>query len=290
MIPSRSFPRHRRSSLGLVVLALVGAVLAALGGGGSSPTAPDGRAASRMSGSAAGLPLGARGPIGAALGRAAHGYWLRGLRAANSAQHLRVTFDPRGVNIDSSLGQLRLSLAAYGHRGALRAPRLAPPLVRTNRVTYRRGPLREWYVNGPLGLEQGFDLARAPIGGTGPLTLSLALSGNLTAQMEHGAVLFSGNRVDLRYGGLIATDAHGRPLRSWLGLSGRRLLVQVDDRGARYPLHVDPFIDQGELTAAPAARRTISGSRWRLRETRSQSGRRTTRSEATWNRVPCTCS
>jgi len=32
----------------------------------------------------------------------------------------------------------------------------ASPRANHNRVEYRRGPLPEWYVNGPLGLEQGF--------------------------------------------------------------------------------------------------------------------------------------
>ena len=35
-----------------------------------------------------------------------------------------------------------------------------------NRVEYRRpGGVVEWYINGPLGLEQGFDLAAPPVGG-----------------------------------------------------------------------------------------------------------------------------
>ena len=37
-----------------------------------------------------------------------------------------------------------------------------------NRVVYRHGSLEEWYVNGPLGLEQGFTLGARPAGhGTG---------------------------------------------------------------------------------------------------------------------------
>ena len=43
----------------------------------------------------------------------------------------------------------------------------------------------EWYANGPSGLEQGFTLSSAPERlGTGPLTLALDLSGNLTASLD----------------------------------------------------------------------------------------------------------
>ena len=34
-------------------------------------------------------------------------------------------------------------------------------------------------------------------------------------------------------------------LRAWLDASGGRLLVRVDARGARYPLRIDPFVQQG---------------------------------------------
>ena len=43
----------------------------------------------------------------------------------------------------------------------------AEPRAEANRVEYRRGEVTEWYVNGPLGLEQGFTLARAPDQGEG---------------------------------------------------------------------------------------------------------------------------
>src|SRR5262249_22154639 len=49
----------------------------------------------------------------------------------------------------------------------------------------------------------------------------------------------------LRYSGLTATDARGRVLHSWLELRAGRLLVRVDAGGARYPLRIDPFVQQG---------------------------------------------
>ena len=54
----------------------------------------------------------------------------------------------------------------------------------------------------------------------------------------------------LRYGELVATDARGRALHTWLSLRGTSLLVRVDARGAGYPLRIDPFIQNAELTAS----------------------------------------
>ena len=41
---------------------------------------------------------------------------------------------------------------------------------------YGRGVVREWYVNGPLGVEQGFDVARRTAG-AGALRFAVGLSG-----------------------------------------------------------------------------------------------------------------
>jgi hypothetical protein len=46
-------------------------------------------------------------------------------------------------------------------------------------------------------------------------------------------------------GGLWAADSQGRPLRSWLELHDRELLPRVDTHDARYPLTIDPLIQQG---------------------------------------------
>lgn len=60
----------------------------------------------------------------------------------------------------------------------------------------------------------------------------------------------SGN-VGLRYGGIVAVDASGRRLTSNLAVRDGRLSVRVDDRDARYPIRIDPLIQQGpKLTAS----------------------------------------
>jgi hypothetical protein len=156
--------------------------------------------------------------------------------------------------VGSGSAHLGLDLRAVGYGNSL--SRLSPvsPSARANRVSFERRGLSEFYANGPLGLEQGFTLAH-PIAGTvsGPLTLSLALSGNLRATVaERGRalVLSRDGQAVLAYRGLSARDARGRALRSWLSLHGGRVLLHVSARDASYPLTIDPFIQQAKLTDA----------------------------------------
>jgi hypothetical protein len=207
------------------------------------------------------LALAAQGPVSAALGRDAPAYRVVALRARNRAQRLGVAFAPDGVTVLSDAARVHLALAGFGYASAVGGVGVVLPRAQANRVVYARAGLREWYANGPLGLEQGFDVAARPAAGRGPLTFSLALSGDARVRRDgHGGMLLSGRGAALRYGGLVASDAQGRTLHSWLELTGGRLLVRVDDRGARYPLRVDPFIQQAELTAGDGAPGDALGS------------------------------
>jgi hypothetical protein len=194
--------------------------------------------------------LAAQGPVSAALGAADRSYLVRGgaagLSALNAAQRLRVGFDRAGVSVRSGSSTMALGLAAIGYGNRLRAVRPAAPRYRGNRVWFDRGLLREWYVNGPLGLEQGFTIPRRVSGGAGPLMLSLGASG-LRPELERGSVLFKSRQgaVVFRYGSLLAVDATGTRMRSWLALRGGTVQMRVDARGARYPLRIDPFVQQG---------------------------------------------
>jgi FG-GAP repeat len=192
------------------------------------------------------LPLTAQGPVSAALGHAASAYRVTDLQAVNPAQHVHAGFSRGGVTVASGAVRVGMALSAYGHGNALRPVGPAAPRASANRVRYAHGGLTEWYANGPLGIEQGFDLAARPGAAAGPLTLSLALSGNLAARLRDDSVLLTGRGAALRYGGLVATDAHGQVLRSWLRLVKGHVLIRVADRGASYPLRIDPMIQQGK--------------------------------------------
>jgi Bacterial Ig domain/FG-GAP repeat len=60
-------------------------------------------------------------------------------------------------------------------------------------------------------------------------------------------VSFVGARgaIAARYGGLTAVDAAGRRLPSALAVKGGRVLITVNDHGARYPVMIDPLLQQG---------------------------------------------
>jgi IPT/TIG domain/FG-GAP repeat len=208
------------------------------------------------------LPFAAQGPISAALGADGPSYRVSaapgaGLQARNPAQRITARFAAAGVEIASRGETVGLALRAAGYGSSLPAVAAVVPTFDANRVIYAHGPLSEWYVNGPLGLEQGFTLARAlSQRASGPLTLSLALSGDARASLAGAGRSVSFSRPGaspLRYGGLVATDARGRALPSWLALEKDRLLLRVATAGASYPVRIDPIIQkepEQKLTAS----------------------------------------
>ncbi len=212
------------------------------------------------------LPADAQGPVSAALGKDDSSYWVHaggnGLHAKNPRHALMTDFTREGAQVRSHDVRWRLATRAYGYGESLVAVNAATPLKEANRVEYRRGNLTEWYANGPLGLEQGFTLAGPPGKAKGqPLTIELALTGDVVAALEADRTTLTLTRRDgrtvgnaaLRYTGLTARDAAGRQLRSWLELRAGVLRLRVDDSGARYPLVVDPWVQQAKLTLTPSS-------------------------------------
>jgi len=249
--------RPRRTD-GIVVSAMLAALFgAALLGGAArerSSAAPVAHGAGLSQRELGRLPTAALGPISAAVGADRPAYRVgaegSGFSAASPGQRLRLRFERSGVVVRSGGTSVALSLRAVGYGASMRAIPQVAPRGKDNRVLYSPGGLSEWYVNGPLGLEQGFTIARAPSGPVvGPLTLSIALAGD-----AHASLASRGQSITLRglggpmlrYGGLTVTDARGRALHSWIELDAGRILLRVQTRGARYPLRIDPFIRQGE--------------------------------------------
>ncbi len=200
-----------------------------------------------------------QGAYSAAVGRESPAYAVRPaggvLAAQNAAQSLRVRFGSSGVVVAAGASRVGMQLRAWGEGSSLQLLAGARPTAEGNRVTYALPGLREWYENGPLGVEQGFTVEHAPVeragaeSSSGPLTLAIGLSGNTHPTLEagaHGLLLSRAGKGAVRYTGLQATDARGRSLKSWLSLEGGRLLVHVDARSASYPLQIDPFLQQGE--------------------------------------------
>ena len=126
------------------------------------------------------LPVAAQGSISAKLGRDLPAYRVRatsvGFEAQNAKKTLKADFTPAGVTFHAAGVVWGMSLRGVGHGQQLSAVAVAAPQASANRVEYRRGSLTEWYVNGPVGLEQGFTLNSPPGRANGePLTIELGL-------------------------------------------------------------------------------------------------------------------
>jgi hypothetical protein len=208
----------------------------------------------------AGLPPAAKALISRTLGGGESAFTMTpgpgGFTTVNARQDVAASFGPDGVLMHSGAVLVGMSLDGYGYAGQLGTLAAVPPAAHANWVVYQRGPVSEWYASGPAGLEQGFTVAAPPAGQqAGPLTLALALSGNARARLSPGAeaVTFTSGGASLSYSGLTASDASGRSLPAWLQLSGGQLLLDVNAAGARYPLTIDPFVHQAELTASDGA-------------------------------------
>jgi len=263
--PRASAPTARRRravtatalSTALLVLALALAGGLGLGVGQSRHTGGP-------TGATAAIPAAARAEVSAALGAAQPAFHVHatdrgGLGANNAAQGISARFAAGGVTVSKAALNLHLSLRSVGFgEGAREKAAAAGPTAYSNRATYARGAVSEWYANGPAGLEQGFTLLRAPATARkaapdAPLTVDLALAANARPRLAANgqSVTLQRGQAQLRYGELLSTDASGRALRTWLALEGGHLLIEVDAAHARYPLRIDPLVQAGEkLTGA----------------------------------------
>lgn len=246
-------------AVAVLSLALAAALYESLPGSGSAQTgaAPAAGLARSQRPSGFGLvslPATAQGSVSATLGAETAAYRVSGaggaFNAASPAQRLSSSFTDSGVTVRTGTTRVALRLSGIGYGSSLTALRGVTPRAEGNRVVYAHSGLGEWYVNGPLGLEQGFTLSRAPAEqAVGPLTLAIGLSGNARAALTNGGqsvTLSRAGRVVMRYTGLSATDGRGHLLHTWLGLEAGRILLRVDASGASYPLRIDPLLQQGE--------------------------------------------
>ncbi len=75
------------------------------------------------------------------------------------------------------------------------------------------------------------------------LALELRVRGDLRAKVGPTSVDFidSTESVVLTYGGLLAWDAEGRKLPVEFAALADGIAIRVDDRGATYPVTIDPW-------------------------------------------------
>ena len=109
-----------------------------------------------------------------------------------------------------------------------------------------------WYSHTATGAEQGFTVARRPAGSARTVVIAMRTAGGLTPELTGPADLSlvgPDGRTDLTYSGLKVVDAAGRRLPAHLEASGGTVRIAFDDRGAQYPVAIDPWIQVADLNS-----------------------------------------
>jgi hypothetical protein len=212
------------------------------------------------------LPAAVASSISSALGSNDAHYSVRisGGRysAENPVNHLNASFADEGISLQQRDTRWGMNLTGWGYDQNIQTSASVAPHAIANRIEYDRGNLTETYVNGPLGLEQSFHIAKAPWRnntGQHTLALSFALKGNWKSTegpRSHALTLLDDSgRPALHYAGLAVHDASGHELISWLEAQGQTMHLRVDAEGAEFPVTIDPTysaIAQLSVSNAPA--------------------------------------
>jgi len=176
----------------------------------------------------------------------------------NTAHGLKLAFSSEGMRIEGDGWNWGMALKAWGRDRLVPVPP-ARPSTSGARLEYRRGALTEWYLNSEMGLEQGFTVNAPPSpagDSAGKLALELALMGDLrpgSCSPTHLSLVDPDRKQErVNYGGLCVFDADGKALPASFELSANqeRLRILVEDRGARYPITIDPWIQSAVLTGS----------------------------------------
>jgi uncharacterized protein (DUF2345 family) len=196
-----------------------------------------------------------------------------GFETANSAHAMQYTFGAEGLQVKNLAGTWTwgLKLTGWGYVDAVQPLNQGRPVAQKTRLEYQYGSaLTEWYLNTSWGLEQGFTLQSPPettqANHSSEIAVEMALSGTLQPQLAGSTTLLLNDPVKghslARYTGLQAFDAEGRVLPAEMRLAGCeqdlaggacRLQLVVDTSHAVYPLTIDPWLQQGKLTASDGA-------------------------------------
>jgi len=166
-------------------------------------------------------------------------------KAYNPKNRYGVRYSKEGVSIKNANWEFGMQLKAYGQESTLTPVSKATLHSKGNTVTYERGKISEWYINGKQGLEQGFTLTKPKdYKENQELILSLAVEGELKPQLktkEQSLTFYKGKTKAFDYEKLKAFDAKGETLPSRLALVDDKVQILVDAKGASWPVTVDPI-------------------------------------------------
>jgi hypothetical protein len=188
------------------------------------------------------------------------------VKIANPAQRLDARIDHNGLRLVAANGfTLNMQLMYCGFDSNLQAPKSKRVRINGVRVEVRHNPyLSEWFVNTPVGIEQGFNLKRGPhptvpagdLWAQSNFELHFKIDGELMPTQTADGIDFmdASGQVQLHYNQLLAFDADHQILPAHFQLSGNRLRISVETAGARFPVTIDPiFSSEQSLSASDAA-------------------------------------
>jgi FG-GAP repeat len=183
-----------------------------------------------------------------------------GYRAHNPGQQWHIEFDGRGFLTRPLRDDWRwgLELRSYGFAGNERSVEQTPRAAKVDgqRMTYEREEnVQEWFINDNRGLEHGFTIQERPLNASdpeAPLVFTLAVRGNLHPIISGSEVRFVDNQgvIVVMYAKLKAWDASGKSLPARFLTSNAGVTLSVDERGAQYPITIDPIAQQAYLKAS----------------------------------------
>jgi hypothetical protein len=253
MVADRRRLGRRPLLLVAMAAAAIGALALPIHSGPTAGTAPSAGLHALRNHLSTPLPVTLAAPASATIGGSERAFWAarRGHALLTEGGGIHATFTASGAHLRTRTATLALSLAAIGRGQQLTPVRDVAPEGSRSQVLYRHGSISEFYRNGPYGLEQAFTLLKRPRMGTGSLVLALGVRGPLIPEQTGAQILFKthSGATALRYGQLSAFDATGRPLPAFMRMRNGSLELRIDDSNARYPLRIDPFIQQGPKLA-----------------------------------------
>ncbi len=219
------------------------------------------------------LPAAAQHAISSAIGQDQSAYYAAsgavGVALANPANRFTAQLQSGTLHVSSGSDAWNMSLVGLGYDGVMQPVGTAQTSVNGNRVDCSYGMIDEWYVNGPGGLEQGFNVTPPPqFEATGSLTVELALSGDLRGTVNAAGDGLALTRPDgsaaLAYTGLVAYDATGKTLPASLEVRADAghpdLLIHVSAAGAQGPITIDPYVQGAMLTGSDTAPENFFGT------------------------------
>ena len=118
------------------------------------------------------------------------------------------------------------------------------------RLELDQGAFVEWWSATGDGFEQGWTVD-SPIEGDGPLGIRVAVDGATVlvgAEVDTGLVLLLSGGDEWIATPPAAVDATGSPLAAWFERDSEGFRVVVDDRGAQYPIEIDPVYTTASST------------------------------------------